>query len=559
MTRPTVVLLHGVGLDHTMWDPVVALLAGDVDVVTPDLPGHGARPPAPAGVTLADLADGVAADIPPGSHLVGFSLGALVAQHLALYRPALVATLTSVSSVCRRTAEERAAVLDRLRTAERDFAASAAASLRRWYDGTEVDPEQVRRTEATLLANDRDSFLHCYRVFATADAELGPELDRITVPALADHRRMRPRVDTRDDPAAGRTHCPTAERSSCPAPATCSPSNGRGSSSIACPPSSERTHMSDQTKLQHFIGGEWVAPTSGEYFESTNPATREVLYHAARGNAADVSAAVDSAQATFEDPRWRDLSQTRRGHLLRRLGDLIGEHAEEFARSESQDNGKLLREMRGQLKTLPEYYYYYAGLADKIHGAVVPTSDRKVLNYTSREPLGVVGAITPWNSPLTLTTSKLAPALCVGNTVVIKPSEYTSATVLRLAELVIEAGFPPGAVNIVTGFGVEAGQAAGRSPCPGQDLVHRQHGHGRAHRVFSGRPVHRVHPGTRRQIAQHRVRGRQYRERRDGCGGGDLRRRGTDLHRRQPGVRTSGGLRRAARAGDGTGPQHPHR
>ena len=202
--------------------------------------------------------------------------------------------------------------------------------------------------------------------------------------------------------------------------------------------------MSDQTKLQHFIGGEWVAPTSGEYFESTNPATREVLYHAARGNAADVAAAVDSAQATFEDPRWRDLSQTRRGHLLRRLGDLIGEHAEELARSESQDNGKLLREMRGQLTTLPEYYYYYAGLADKIHGAVVPTSDRTVLNYTSREPLGVVGAITPWNSPLTLTTSKLAPALCAGNTVVIKPSEYTSATVLRLAELVDRGRLPAG-------------------------------------------------------------------------------------------------------------------
>jgi len=185
MTRPTVVLLHGVGLDHTMWDPVVALWTGDVDVVTLDLPGHGVRPPAPAGVTLAELADGVAADIPPGSHLVGFSLGALVAQHLALHRPALVATLTSVSSVCRRTAEERAAVLDRLRTAERDFAASAAASLRRWYDGTEVDREQVRRTEATLLANDRDSFLNCYSVFATADAEIGPELELITVPALA--------------------------------------------------------------------------------------------------------------------------------------------------------------------------------------------------------------------------------------------------------------------------------------------------------------------------------------------------------------------------------------
>ena len=217
--------------------------------------------------------------------------------------------------------------------------------------------------------------------------------------------------------------------------------------------------MSDLEKLQHFIGGERVTPKSGEYFESTNPATRQPLYRAARGNAADIDRAVAAAKAAFEDSRWRDLSQTRRGHLLRRLGDLIGENAEELARMEVLDNGKLLREMRGQLASLPEYYYYYAGLADKIQGDVVPTSDRKVLNYTSREPLGVVGAITPWNSPLTLTTSKLAPALCVGNTVVIKPSEYTSRSALRLAELTVEAGFPAGAVNVVTGFGAEAGQA----------------------------------------------------------------------------------------------------
>ncbi|WP_033321614.1 aldehyde dehydrogenase [Streptomyces yerevanensis] len=217
--------------------------------------------------------------------------------------------------------------------------------------------------------------------------------------------------------------------------------------------------MSDLTTLQHFIGGTWVEPASGEYFESTNPATREVLYRAARGNAADIEKAVAAARKAFEDPRWRDLSQTRRGHLLRRLGDLIAENAEDLARMETQDNGKLLREMRGQLATLPEYYYYYAGLADKIHGDFIPTSDRQVLNYTAREPLGVVGAITPWNSPLTLTSSKLAPALCAGNTVVIKPSEYTSATVLKLAELALEAGFPPGAVNVVTGFGAEVGQA----------------------------------------------------------------------------------------------------
>ena len=185
MTKPALVLLHGVGLDHTMWEPLSTLLPGDIDVVSPDLPGHGGRPPARAGVTLADLADGVADEIPAGSHVVGFSLGALVAQHLARYRPELVATLTSVSSVCRRTPKERAAVLDRLRAAENDFAASAAASLRRWYDGTDVEAEQVRRTEATLLANDTGSFLHCYRVFATADAEIGEELNRITVPALA--------------------------------------------------------------------------------------------------------------------------------------------------------------------------------------------------------------------------------------------------------------------------------------------------------------------------------------------------------------------------------------
>ncbi|QFQ99455.1 alpha/beta fold hydrolase [Streptomyces phaeolivaceus] len=185
MSRPTVVLLHGVGLDHTMWEPVAALLADRFTVLAPDLPGHGTRPPVRDGVTLAELAAGVVDEIPAGSHLVGFSLGALVAQHVALHRPDLVATLISVSSVCARTAEERASVLDRLRTAEADFTASAAASLKRWYDGTDVAPEVVARTEATLLANDVGSFLDCYRVFATADADLAPDLAAIAVPALA--------------------------------------------------------------------------------------------------------------------------------------------------------------------------------------------------------------------------------------------------------------------------------------------------------------------------------------------------------------------------------------
>lgn len=210
-------------------------------------------------------------------------------------------------------------------------------------------------------------------------------------------------------------------------------------------------------RYDHFIGGHYVAPVANEYFASTNPATLEVLYEAAHGTAADIDTAVTAAGRAFHDPRWRDLSPTRRGHLLRSLGDLVGQHAEELARLESEDNGKLLREMRGQLTSLPEYLYYYAGLADKVQGSQIPTNSVQMLNYTQREALGVVGAITPWNSPLTLTTSKLAPALAAGNTLVIKPSEYTSRTVLRLAELAVEAGFPDGVINVVTGYGVEAG------------------------------------------------------------------------------------------------------
>jgi acyl-CoA reductase-like NAD-dependent aldehyde dehydrogenase len=210
-------------------------------------------------------------------------------------------------------------------------------------------------------------------------------------------------------------------------------------------------------RYEHFINGRWHRPSDGTYFESTNPATLEVLYETARGNSADVDAAVAAAAAAFENPTWRDLSQTRRGHLLRRLGDLIADNAEEMALAETQDNGKLLREMRGQMAGVPEYLYYYAGMADKIQGDQIPTSSHLVLNYTMREPLGVVGAITPWNSPMTLTTSKLAPALASGNTIVIKPSEHTSANILRLAKLASEAGFPDGVVNVVTGFGAEVG------------------------------------------------------------------------------------------------------
>jgi (E)-2-((N-methylformamido)methylene)succinate hydrolase len=185
MTKPQVVFLHGVGLDHHMWVPTIDELGDRFEGVAPDLLGHGAADPAPTGVTLADLAEAASVAIERPSHLVGFSLGALVAQHLARYRPELVATLTSVNSVCRRTDEERASVLSRLDTAASEYGASVEASLKRWYEGTDTDPEWVQWTEATLRANDVDSYLNCYRVFATADAEIAPELSRITVPALA--------------------------------------------------------------------------------------------------------------------------------------------------------------------------------------------------------------------------------------------------------------------------------------------------------------------------------------------------------------------------------------
>lgn len=217
-------------------------------------------------------------------------------------------------------------------------------------------------------------------------------------------------------------------------------------------------------RLDHFIGGEHYSPSSGTWFPSTNPATLETLYEAARGDEADVRAAVEAAHKTFNSPEWTRKTPTQRGHLLRRLGDVIGEHADELARLESVDNGKLYREMRGQLRSLPEYLYYYGGLADKVQGSQIPTNSPEVLNFTQREPLGVVGAITPWNSPLTLTVSKLAPALAAGNTLVIKPSEHTSRTILRLGELADEAGFPAGAVNVVTGFGAEAGAALVNDP-----------------------------------------------------------------------------------------------
>src|SRR5690606_10812839 len=143
--------------------------------------------------------------------------------------------------------------------------------------------------------------------------------------------------------------------------------------------------------------------------------------------------------------------------------------ADNLAELEVRDGGKLMREMSGQMKGLPEYYYYYAGLADKLEGSVVPTDKSNFLVYTTHEPVGVVAAITPWNSPLLLLTWKMAPALAAGCTMVIKPSEFTSASTLELMKLVEEAGIPAGVVNVVTGFGAEVGAVL--TSHPGVDKI----------------------------------------------------------------------------------------
>src|SRR5688500_19884834 len=146
-----------------------------------------------------------------------------------------------------------------------------------------------------------------------------------------------------------------------------------------------------------------------------------------------------------------------RGLLLHRRADLITQNAEELADLEVRDNGKLRVEMLGQMRYLPRWFQYYGGLADKIEGSVTPIDKKGMFHYVVHEPVGVVAAITPWNSPLLLTAWKLAPALAAGNTVVVKPSEFTSASVLEFMKLIEQAGFPPGVVNVVTGFGADVG------------------------------------------------------------------------------------------------------
>jgi (Z)-2-((N-methylformamido)methylene)-5-hydroxybutyrolactone dehydrogenase len=212
-------------------------------------------------------------------------------------------------------------------------------------------------------------------------------------------------------------------------------------------------------QFKTYIGGQWVDAQSGKTFLSYDPYTGDAWAAIPECGPEDCALAVEAASRAFETGPWPALSATARGKALRRIAGLIEKHAEHLARIEVRDNGKLISEMLAQLKYMPEWFYYYGGLADKIQGAVVPVDRPEHFTYILREPVGVCSFILPWNSPLMLAGWKLAPALAAGCTAVIKPSEYTSASLLEFMRLVIaEADLPPGTVNVVTGYGSVVGE-----------------------------------------------------------------------------------------------------
>src|SRR3954453_11044735 len=216
------------------------------------------------------------------------------------------------------------------------------------------------------------------------------------------------------------------------------------------------------------INGQWAE--SSKSFDTTNPATGEVLTHVAEASAADVDRAVQAARRAFEDRAggWRKLSASERGRLIWKLADLVEKNIEELAELETLDNGKPIFESRYvDLPMMIDVLRYYAGLATKIHGETVNTFEA-AFTYTLREPVGVVGLIVPWNFPLLLASWKVGPALACGNTIVLKPAEQTPLTTLKFGELVIEAGFPAGVINVLTG-GPETGK--GIVSHPGIDKI----------------------------------------------------------------------------------------
>src|SRR4051812_47329964 len=219
-----------------------------------------------------------------------------------------------------------------------------------------------------------------------------------------------------------------------------------------------------KTPIRHqlFIGGEFVDALDGETLATLNPHDNSVIADVAVAGKADVDRAVDAASAAW--PAWKGLAAAERGRILLRLADLIEANAEDLARLESLDTGHPLRDSRAlDVPRTAACFRYFGGMADKFQGETIPVEEG-FLNYTLREPVGVVGQVVPWNFPLMFTSWKMAPALAAGNTLVMKPAEITPLTSLRIAELMAESGLPDGVVNIVPGLGAVAGQAIAEHP-----------------------------------------------------------------------------------------------
>ncbi len=222
--------------------------------------------------------------------------------------------------------------------------------------------------------------------------------------------------------------------------------------------------MADLASYQMLIDGEWVDAQDGVLFDSINPSTGETWAQVPEASEADVDKAVRAAHKAFSEGEWAKATPTERGRYLRKLAELLADKSEELGKTETVDTGKLMKETRWQAKYISEFFYYYAGLADKIHGDTMPIDKPDLCVFTLREPLGVVAAIVPWNSQLFLVAVKIGPALAAGNTVVLKASEHASAAMLEFGKLIEQAGFPPGVVNIVTGHGEPCGRVLTSHP-----------------------------------------------------------------------------------------------
>jgi acyl-CoA reductase-like NAD-dependent aldehyde dehydrogenase len=212
-----------------------------------------------------------------------------------------------------------------------------------------------------------------------------------------------------------------------------------------------------------FIGGEWLHPHSNRVIASIDPSNEEVWAEVAEADEIDVDHAVKAARDALDGPWRRKLTASQRGALIYRLAELVRQDAEKLAVLESRDNGKPLRDTKGEVLRAADWLTFFAGAADKINGEQIPFRP-DALAYTRLEPVGVVGAILPWNSPILLAVWKLGPALAAGNVVVMKPAEQTPMSTMALATLVQEAGFPAGVVNVVPGFGATAGAALTAHP-----------------------------------------------------------------------------------------------